>query len=126
MADLIGLRDIDIYVNGSSKPLSLINCFCRAIEEPETDQVNYRVLFFSFVTSFLQERADLNGYYLVEIDPQRGDKPKIVAEPRKGKRSIPFPQQHAFFHQRVNYKQFHVSQCISYSYWIKMMSLECF
>ena len=53
MADLIGLRDIDIYVNGSSKPLSLINCFCRAIEEPETDQVNYRVLFYSFVTSFL-------------------------------------------------------------------------
>ena len=53
MADLIGLRDIDIYVNGSTKPLSLINCFCRAIEEPETDQVGYRVLFYSFVTSFL-------------------------------------------------------------------------
>ena len=53
----------------------------------------------------------MNGYYLVEIDPQRGDKPKIVAEPRKGKRSIPFPQQYAFFHQRFNYKEFMVSQC---------------
>jgi len=91
MADLIGLKDISIDVNGSHNPMSLINCFCRAIEEPETDQ----------------ERADLNGYYVVEIDPQRGDKPKIVAEPRKGKRSIPFPQQYAFFHQRINHKQFH-------------------
>ena len=52
----------------------------------------------------------MNGYLVVEIDPQRGDKPKIVAEPRKGKRSIPFPQQYAFFHQRFNHKEFMVSQ----------------
>ena len=58
----------------------------------------------------------MNGYYLVEIDPQRGDKPKIVAEPRKGKRSIPFPQQYAFFHQRFNHKEFMVSQFKSHSW----------
>ena len=52
----------------------------------------------------------MNGYLVVEIDPQRGDKPKIVAEPRKGKRSIPFPQQYAFFHQRFNHKEFMVSE----------------
>ena len=49
MADLIGLRDIDINVTGSDKPLSLINCFCRAIEEPETDQVPCIILFIRYV-----------------------------------------------------------------------------
>ena len=44
MADLIGLKDIDINVTGSHKPLTMINCFCRAIEEPETDQVKLFLL----------------------------------------------------------------------------------
>ena len=55
MADLIGLKDISIDVNGSHNPMSLINCFCRAIEEPETDQVisTSKTLGFLIITKII-------------------------------------------------------------------------
>ena len=73
--------------------MGLINCFARALNEPETDQ----------------ERADVNGYNVIEIDPQRGGRPTRVAEPRTGKKNSPYPLEDHFFRQKIEKDNFNVS-----------------
>ena len=77
--------------------MGLINCFARALNEPETDQ----------------ERADVNGYNVIEIDPQRGGRPTRVAEPRTGKKNSPYPLEDHFFRQKIEKDNFNVSFCFS-------------
>ena len=93
ICDVIGYKDIHVKTRGSRTPMSLINCFARCLNEPETDQ----------------ERADINGYNVVEIDPQRGCRPTRIAEPRTGKRTSPYPLDAHFFKQKIQKDLFNVS-----------------
>ena len=39
MCDVIGLKDIHVKRRGATTPMSVINCFLRALQEVETSQV---------------------------------------------------------------------------------------
>ena len=52
--------------------MSAINCLLRALQEIENPN----------------ERANRTGYHVVRIDPQKGDKPTIVAKPNEDRLNV--------------------------------------
>merc|ERR1719277_661461 len=93
MCEVIGYKDVEVKCVGSHTYLSMVNCFLRVLQETQTEQ----------------ERADRLRYNLVELDPQRGCRPTLVAQPRTPIREEPYPMDKAYFHRTINFMQFNAA-----------------
>jgi len=70
--DVAGIKDIHCHVKGSRAVLPQINCLLRALHEVESPY----------------EQATRTGYSVVKIDPQKCDKPEIVASPNTARLNV--------------------------------------
>ena len=78
--------------------MSALNCLLRALQEIENPQ----------------ERASRTGYHVVRIDPQKGDRPALIASPNLQRMNVslkqkPYPITKKYMNQKLHADFFNVS-----------------